>query len=433
MTDNVRRSTAGPDSSKPLGESVSPVVRLTAGQWRSLETTERSGKTSGIGSSGLFTKKGADFRQKTKQNESVKSGNKVRAQKKGKVVADAVKDDLSKLKGQIDDLTNQLNDILSVEGQLALDKRRIDMELMVKQARVDWFISQAQDRASTPLQKSSTIPVLAPRRIVKICDLEDTLIDSAMSTFLWRLLPLLIVALFFSFVSWSSESSLEVITIRQYSHSWCTIKGVQTPSWKFALFYALFPCESFGPIFIPGYVLLPLMMLYLIYITIELLRTPSFLKTDLVLYCDRAHKSVVDNRPEFDKDNLPLENLYIDCRVALRVNGEVKPDYTERDMARLYKHLDKRWFDVDCESIKFRSLRLHEGLLSIALNRRTLKQSKAAQKVSFERAVRLMEAENRFCEDYDRLFDTGESVYRHMEQVLASIISNDQATDLLDF
>lgn len=432
MNLNERRSTAGPDSLKTLGKAGIHVDRSNAVRQRSLGPVKLRAEASGSGSSGHFTKKGDDFRRKT-TDETVKSGNKVPARKNSHVVSDAVNHDFAKMQGEIDALTEQLRDINSEESRLKLQTQRINADLVHKKAIMDWHVSEAQTRASKSLKEGTTVLKPVPRKVIKICDLQDCLTDDSFTVLLWRMLPLLVVFLVFLGVTYSTPSYVETIKIRHYVHTWCTGQGAQATDWTMLVYLMIMPCSPNGPIFIPGYALLPVLVIYLLTIIMNWLRTPCFLKTELVLLCESAHCSGEDNRPEFDKDVLPLDNLYIDCRVSIRRDGLVMTSCSQGYLNLLKGCLDARWFDQTNDVAAFRTLRLHEGLLSIALNRRTLKQSKAAQKVSFERAVRLMEAESRFCEDYDRLFETGESIYRHMEQVVASIISNDQATDLLDF
>lgn len=155
----------------------------------------------------------------------------------------------------------------------------------------------------------------------------------------------------------------------------------------------------------------------------------------------QKHMKYESEQPAFDYSTPSRLNHGFVCQLAIkwefcdRLSGK-QVFYSYRgEYAKLplklsevpYRRVIGHFFIKDFFSFdsKLKSIFIHEGLLSDALNRKTLIYKSPDTALAVERGLRLLQEDPAYCELYPRLLETGCSVYRDTALAATIIISGD--------
>jgi len=224
------------------------------------------------------------------------------------------------------------------------------------------------------------------------------------------------------------------ITIGCLFHVFCT----ESPVWLSSLLAGCPDCGwvdliltlTISSLLGCGYLVAVLMMTYRIlravaplihYIGIGVFCDPAKLKHIRLVLIPRSKSRTLpqDMRPEMDRGERFSRNRIRDYSVCVEVRTNLGFCY--------YKSwantLPSMWFKSHGRTLK--RVSLNDGLMSTALNRKTLLASRDHPEVAIDTMTRLISANPHYQEDYLKLYDDGQSIYRDMSLVAGAIVSRD--------
>lgn len=147
-----------------------------------------------------------------------------------------------------------------------------------------------------------------------------------------------------------------------------------------------------------------------------------------------------DDRPHCDRSEILANTVYNTYQVMVEVEFVRFGRRCFAYYSTWYDdELPSMWFNPRKTSLRrswwgkgigqLKTVQLNQGMLSLALNRKTLMRGRANPAVATEAMVRLMESSPLYQEDYQRLLQTGRSTYRDMELVCGAIVRQDVYLD----
>jgi hypothetical protein len=129
------------------------------------------------------------------------------------------------------------------------------------------------------------------------------------------------------------------------------------------------------------------------------------------------YKLLDDHRPEFDRTERLADSVLSSYHICVELRTDCGYRY--------YKDWDPEYVPAAFWKVNKRTLkecRLDAGLISSALNRKTLLATRADPALAVEAALRLMQANPHYQEDANYVVENGESMYRDMALVCGSIV-----------
>jgi len=189
--------------------------------------------------------------------------------------------------------------------------------------------------------------------------------------------------------------------------------------------------------------------------------TNSYLKSELVMIPLKSVKarSGRDIRPEFDLEQFCATNDYCDYQICVRhtysrgfiyqLNATLYPKLSSWSEPGFFKTENYGWWEViktvccpplliwtlwlflmddNVPTLLFKKVRINMGLVSTALNRKTLLGSRSDPAISIATMLRLVAANAHYHDDLAYIRD-GRSVYRDMALVCGVIVSRDPYHD----
>lgn len=176
------------------------------------------------------------------------------------------------------------------------------------------------------------------------------------------------------------------------------------------------------------------LLIFIGYLILDMLFSVHAIR--LVLLPTRTRTPRNDYRPIFDKQDRLCKTVWTEYQLLVEVTSHAGYAYFSQWYV---DELPAMWFSTthlkstrsylmgDIELLD--TLELDGGLLTIALNRKTMMGSRDKAGLTLEAMVRLIQQNPHYQEDHTRLLHTGKSMYRDMCRVCGAIVTRSVYTD----